>query len=147
LDSNGNVVRDGNHGDPWHLFGVALPRWIDSALEHSFIWQRSFGTSRAVVAADVELFVAVVVAAARVSKERYPNSTFNVILWDADPRFALLEEKLRAAGVSVRRETSAIPDLTTNHFRYRLSIHDWHPNALQDELLADYIVHHVLNQP
>jgi hypothetical protein len=106
---------------------------------------------RAVVPSYVKLFVAVVAAAARVTKERYPRSTLNVILWDADPkddpRFALLEDKLHADGVRVYRETAAIPDLRSNYFRYALSIHDFHPNALQNMLLANYIVQHVLNQP
>lgn len=151
LDANGNAVLAGHYDDPPHLLGVTLPRWIDFSLEHSFIWQRSFGTWRAVVPSDVELFVAVVAAAARVIKERYPSSTFSVILWDAElreeARVALLAEKLHADGVRVLRETAAIPDLRTNFFRYALSPHDFHPNALQDELLANYIVQHVLNQP
>ena len=151
LDANGNAVRDGHFDDPPHLLGITLPRWIGSSLQHSFIWQRSFGPSRAVVPSDVKLFVAVVTAAARVTKERYPSSTFNVILWDAepwgDPRVAILEEKLHADEVRVYRATAAIPDLRTNFFHYVLSIHDFHPNALLDELLANYIVQHVLNQP
>ena len=153
LDAYGAVVRRGNFDDLPLLFDdVRVPRVVETALEHFFTWQRFFGRARDTEPADLELLVAVVADAARLTKQLYPDSLFHVLL-ERDPN-ALIQAKLAAAGVPVVKLTSAIPDLAADWSgsqaigtRYILSIHDLHPNHLQNELIADYLVKQIFNRP
>jgi hypothetical protein len=149
LTTGGRVIRNGNFDDPLTVAAIRLPRWLQKSLDRSFTWQRFFGNARGVTAADVRLFTAIMQESAITLRKLYPDSRFSVILRDAAAEVHFppsLESELRAYGVSVHRLTQAIPDFNANHTRYRISSYDPHPNVIQHELLADYIVRHVLNQ-
>ena len=111
-----------------------------------FAWQRFFGWARDPSTADLQLFVAVVRTSARLAKQNFPDSHFQVLLWDglADERLAAIEKALQLAGISVLRISEAIPDLRSNWIHYILSIHDLHPNPLQHDRIADYLVRDLL---
>lgn len=151
LDAHGAVAHRG-HFDDLPLLFDDVPRAVETALARFFTWQRFFGRARNTEPADLDLLVAVVVDSAQLTKRLYADSFFHVLLGN-DP-YALIEAKLTAAGVSVVKLSSAIPDLASDWSgsqaigtRYMLSIHDFHPNALQNELIADYLVQQIFNRP
>jgi hypothetical protein len=141
ITTDGTVVRDGN-------FDTALPSLplLTPLLNDFRAWQKMFGRARKARAADLDLLVAIIAQAERMTRERYPESRFDVLLWDGsdNDRILKIESGLKAAGVTVLRETNAIPDLRTNYINYVISEHDLHPNARQNDLLADYITQSIL---
>lgn len=142
LRTDGTLVRDGNFDSP----RPSAPAWIGAAIRSSRIGQRFFGYGREADAADIELFLAVVRESARLAHERYPDSRFHVILWDArnDQVLSAIESNLRAVGIGVYRLTSIISDSRVNWGQYVLDAHDTHPNARSYELLADFVVDQML---
>ena len=71
LDANGEAVRAGNFDDPARIFSqIKVPRWVELAFDKFFAWQRFFGWARDPSPADLQLFVAVVRASARLAKQR-----------------------------------------------------------------------------
>jgi hypothetical protein len=147
LAGDGTVSQDGHFDDaPRLLGGLTLPTWVWRSLRSSLTWQKLFGSQRNPDPADLALLLAVIHESARLVKEQYEGAEFDVILWDGriDPRLDLIEADLRGTGIPVFRLTSAIPNYPRDWRSYVLSTHDLHPNSVQDELLADYIVSHVL---
>jgi hypothetical protein len=148
LGDDGLVVQDGHFDDNPRFFGgLRLPNWMGRALRSSLTWGRLFGHRRNPNSADLSLYLGVVRESARIATERYKGAKFDVILWDGrvDDRLDLIDGKLRAAGIPVHRVTSAIPNFRADWKQYILSVHDPHPNPLQHERLADYIVSRVLH--
>ncbi len=149
LDANGEIVRVGNFDDPARIFGQIMePRWLHRALDKFFAWQRFFGRARDPNPADLQLFIAVVRAAARLAKQRYPDSVFNVLLWDGDgnERFAVMEKEWHSDGIRIHHSSEAIPGLSSNLAHYTVNAHDAHPNPLQHERIADYLVRDILKR-
>jgi hypothetical protein len=146
LGANGEALRDGNFDSPAPIFGqIKSPRGVDLALSSFFTWQRFFGWGRDPGPEDLHLFLSVVRTSAQVANMEYPDSQFEVLLGDGmDEQLAAMEKGLKSAGIRVHRISDAIPDLRANWVHYILSIHDTHPNALQHERIADYLVHDLL---
>jgi hypothetical protein len=148
LDADGRAVRDGTMEDPVRLFGnVTLPRW---ALERFRIWQRVFGPNRPQTEADLKLTIAVMREAINITRKRYPDSRFDVILYDdfnshtnGGHIIDTMEAALRAMHVPTHRISVIVPDIVVHPDRYRIPT-DGHPNAHADALLADYIVNSII---
>jgi hypothetical protein len=142
LKTDGKLVRDGNFDSPRR----SAADWVGAAIRSSCTWQRFFGYGREADAADLKLFLAVVRESARLTRQRYPESRFQVILWDArnDQLVSAIESSLRAAGIAVYQLTSIIPDSRENWRQHVLDAHDMHPNARSYELLADFVVDRML---
>lgn len=142
LDTGGKLVRDGNFDSARR----STSSWIDATIGSFRTWQRLFGSGREANSADFELFLAVVREAAKLTHQRYPNSKFQVILWDArnDHRLSAIEANLQTAGIPAYRLTSVISDSRVNWSRYVLDAHDMHPNASSYELLANFVTDRLL---
>jgi hypothetical protein len=142
LNDTSTPVRDGNFDDPVRLFGKwAVSDRALAALDAMHTWRRFFGRSRNPDAADLDLYLGIVTEAARLTRVKYPGSTFRVILWDGrdDPRIDRIARQLSSAGIIVERLTAVIPDFAADPSRYLLSPHDGHPNALMHRRLAEHI--------
>jgi len=147
LHANDEVVRAGNFDDPARIFGQGVePRWVQQALDKFFTWQLFFGRGRNPNEADLQLFIAVVQAAARLTKQRYPDSMFTVLLWDgdSDERFAAMENAWQRDGIQIHRISEAIPDIRSKREQYIIP-YDAHPNALQHERIANYLINDILD--
>jgi hypothetical protein len=147
MSADGVLRRDGNFDRPYRApGGLAIPQWLGERLETFHTWQKLFGRDRPAGADALPLAVAIISEAARTCRQRYPQSAFDVILWDGNDgeRVRGLEAGLTAAGIPVHRITRAIPDFRTNWQAYVISEHDLHPNARQHELLADYVASNIL---
>jgi hypothetical protein len=147
LDANGELIYAGNFDAPLQGYG-GLANQVQGALRNFLTWQRFFGRNRQTRSADLTLLLAIVRAAARLAQAEFGSGEFHVLLWDGrtDDRFDLMEAALTQAGIPVHRVTEAIPDLRSNWNRYVLSVHDLHPNALQHELIADYLIAKLLRR-
>ena len=115
--------------------------WLGAPLARSLTWQRFFGHSRDPSDADLDLYVAIVLESARLVRQCFPESVFEMFLWDGrdDARIGVIERRLTAGGIHVHRLTTVIPDFAANSERYLLGPHDGHPNALMHERIAEYI--------
>jgi hypothetical protein len=145
---DGSVQRDGNFDRPYRLLGRwPIPQRLGAALDSFHTWQKLFGRDRQASADALPLAIAIVNEAAGFSRQRYPQSSFDVILWDGNDgeRVRGLEAGLTAAGIPVHRITRAIPDFRNNWRAYVISEHDLHPNARQHELLANLVVGEILH--
>src|SRR5262249_18480543 len=123
-----------------------LRQRIDTMLDSFVAWRKLFGPVRSAGSADLVLLVAVIQEAARTVQRRYLRSKFHVILLDGNDndRVRSIDRGLQTAGISVHRETEAIPDFRANWRQYVLSEYDLHPNARQLERLADYVANAIL---
>lgn len=147
LAADGSVFRDGNFDGPSAVPGSwTMPQWAQKGLDGFLAWQTFFGRLRQAGPKDLALLIAIVRQAARTAKQRHPGSEFDVILWDGsdNDRVRSIESGLAGAGIPVHRLTSAIPDFRTHWQEYVLSMHDLHPNALQHERVADYVITNIL---
>ena len=146
LDAMGSAIRDGNFDDPPWLIGIAVPRWLAKAFDNCHTWIRFFGRARDPGNRDLALLVAVIRQAAGEVRRRFPGSNFAVLFWDArnDARIEAVETQLKAAGIPMYRVTQAIPDLMSDQDRYVIGEHDRHPNPLQHERIAEFIVRRML---
>lgn len=98
---------------------------------------------------DIERFVAIVEASERVIREKFPGCRFHVLLWrdsQGDERFRKTLEGLRGAGIEVHKIEDMLPDSASDPQRYVISRHDDHPNALANDLIADYVAREILAQ-
>jgi hypothetical protein len=148
LDADERAVRDGTMHNPVRLFGnVTLPRWT---VDKFRIWQTLFGSNRPQTEADLKLTIAVMREAVNITRKRYPESKFDVILYDSFRNRAnyshiidAMEAALHAMHVPTHRISVIIPDIRIHRARYQIPL-DGHPNARADALLADYIVNSVI---
>lgn len=142
LGADGRPWRDGNFDTPPRVMDRAqLPGWTVKAWQQFRTWQMLFGRGRKLNAADLALYISVVRESARIVRERYAGSRFEVILWDGrdDSRLETIERALQADGVRVHRLTRIIPDFAQNASAYLLAPRDGHPNPAVHRRLAEYI--------
>ncbi len=149
LEPDGTVVQRGHFDDPDPVFGIPVTGWIRDLLHSSAIWQRFFGSGKGIDSADISLLVAVINQSARTARERYPGSTFEVILWDGGDKSQVeqIERGLKTDGIREQRMTGVVPDFYAHSDRYVLSPHDLHPNATFHRIMADFISAEVLGEP
>ncbi len=92
--------------------------------------------------ADLRRYVAIVVAAQRLSAAKYPGSTFDVLWWPIHGMGPLGDQvlpALRQAGLHVHSADDILPGFPQSPSAYWLSAYDAHPNARADDLLAHYV--------
>jgi hypothetical protein len=148
LASNGAVVRDGNFDSVAGETGAFALKSMGRHLHDTFLMAQLISRSMRRSEQDLALMTAVICEAARLSREQQPKSEFHVILWDGaeTERVVEIERELRASGIPVHRITEAISDFRTNSRDYVLNKYDLHPNPRQHEMIANYIVSHILQK-
>ena len=149
LDARGRPVRDGNFDAPADPRWPKVPGWLADSADRYRTWQKFFGRGRALRAADLDLYLAVVRETASLLRERHPGSRFDVLLWDGrdDDRLAVIERSLNSAGINVHRLTAIMDDFNSAAARYLLGPPDGHPNALMHRHIADYVLASVVPRP
>ena len=143
LDRQGPLARDGNFdGATGTDKSFLRSAWLSAPLARYLTWQRFFGHSRDPNDADLDLYVAIVLESARIVRERFPESVFQMFLWDGrdDARIGVIERRLTAGGIRVHRLTTVIPDFAANSARYLPGPPDGHPNSLMHRRIAEYIL-------
>jgi hypothetical protein len=99
---------------------------------------------------DMNLYLSIIEEAQRVARADYPSVEFHVLLWDEDNLDnRTIREGLRERGISVHLMSDILPNYEPDDLNqeYRIHVRDPHPNALANELMAQYLVREVLGRP
>ena len=139
LDEQGRVRYEGRFDD--RLGSSLLP-----TLERSLVHRRAFGHERGVDPSDVALVAGIVARAREECARRFPGSTFAVLLWGKpdDPAHRGLASELTRRGIEVHPVRKILPRYTEDPLRYQIGAFDAHPNARAQDLIARYVVEHIL---
>ncbi|SKA30211.1 hypothetical protein SAMN02745126_04908 [Enhydrobacter aerosaccus] len=146
LAPDGSVVQRGHFDDPEPQAAKSAVGWVEELLSASTIGRRLLARPAPPEPVDLSLLVGVVTQAARQARDRFPDSVFEVILWDVgDPaQVQAIEQGFRQAGLHVRLMTSLVPDFRQHPEDYVLSEHDRHPNKAFHRLIGEQIAREVL---
>ncbi len=142
LGPSGEPMRKGQF-DELHPQREALVR----LLAKSYFYRRFVQRRIRVRKEDVGHFVALVGASRDALAARYPGIRFEVILWDSEGTYDILDEVLRGLddrGIPCHLVTSIIPDLAERDAEYRLHRYDRHPSPAAYRRVAEYVVEHIL---
>jgi len=152
LGKNGEVMFAGNFDD-----GKIIPQKIIKYLNESLIYRDIIGNRRFINRdKDIDLFVGIVYASKRRFEKLYPGGKFYVIFWDnrfsKDEKPEKVSEWLRAlkdlkdSGVAVYLTSEILPDYQNNRSKYDISPYDTHPNALTNQIIAEYVIDNILEK-
>jgi hypothetical protein len=93
---------------------------------------------------DVRLTLAIVRRSRDLLAADYPDIKFNMILWEvgeADhPVYQEMLDGFRKLDIPTHPVWEILPGFTLGFSKYSLGSYDWHPNALADRLLANYVL-------
>jgi hypothetical protein len=98
----------------------------------------------------IDLYLGIVDEARDLVRSRYPCAAFHVLLWDADDvDNRAIRDGLRRMGIDVHLMSEILPNYQVDELNdaYRLHPIDVHPNALANDLIADYVVREILPRP
>jgi len=96
---------------------------------------------------DVALFRAIVEESRRLLVEKWPDLEFHVIYWDVydnQGRWPLFDDDPRMAGIAIHPISQILPPVDDPQGVYKF-VHDVHPTARADDLIAAYVVGHILH--
>lgn len=153
-NGDGRVHRAGHFDDGiWR--GKVLPR-----LHQSEIFSRLLSrtpdrsTNYVVTPEEVDLYVAIVAAAARRFEAAHPGARFHVLLWDepASEHYTRILDGLRRAGLSIHRMSELYPGFDRLEMKadgierkgLALSELDDHPSAKTHAAIADFVIGTIL---
>lgn len=150
---DGSVKQDGHFDDKSSIVKRAESATFVSRLKaqinKSFLFQKYIENRLPYSDEAINLFLAIVDASKNEFTGRYPGSEFHVIYWDYDPNHRDTIKILE--GLSVKRIkyhliSRIIPDFISQQSKYEISALDLHPNALAQEIIAQYVVDNILNE-
>jgi len=150
LTENGGIRLDGrfeddeDYGEERSLIQIFGTQIFKSMIYQSVVQGRYVRKySRNVI----ELYLEIINEARRAALAYYPAAEFHVLLWDednADNR--AIREGLRERGITVHLMSDILPNYRADDLNedYRIHVRDPHPNALANELIAQYLIGKVL---
>ena len=97
---------------------------------------------------DIDLFVGIVRRSRDLLAAKYPNSEFHVLLWGnhSDKLYPTTLQKLTDKGLNVHKVTQIVPNDAQSRSKYQLHRYDGHPNARAHEMMAEYVLSHIIDQ-
>jgi hypothetical protein len=98
----------------------------------------------------IDLYLGIIDEARSVARTEFPSAEFHVLLWDEDNLDnRTIREGLRDRGITVHLMSDILPKYEPDdlNLSYRIHERDPHPNALANELIAQYLVSQVLPPP
>lgn len=112
------------------------------------IYLRLFGDQRPYSSADIELFLGIVQKSRDVFRQQYPRAEFHVLLWHygSDQSYDKVVDGLRARQLDVRAVDEILPQYVSHPGLYEIDAHDVHPNPRAHDLIADYVLAHILER-
>jgi hypothetical protein len=99
---------------------------------------------------NIDLYSAIIAEAQRVVRADFPHAEFHVLWWDEDDiDNEAIKGGLKEKGINVHLMSDILPNYEADapNAAYRLHERDAHPNALANELVAQYVVRQILAQP
>jgi hypothetical protein len=98
----------------------------------------------------IDLYLGIVDEARDLVHSRYPCAEFHVLLWDEDDvDNRAIRDGLRQMGIDVHLMSEILPNYQIDDLNqaYLLHASDGHPNALANDLIAEYVVREILSRP
>jgi len=149
LDADGTVHQAGHFEDRKPLaVRLGIHHGVRQ-LKKSAMWRTLESIDPPITNDDIRLYFAVVRRSQELLTAQYPGIQFRVILWpNTDPQGRTLYEKLRDGfrqmGMPLDLVEDILPGYNSDRSKFILSSVDRHPNALADQLLAQYVVSKIL---
>jgi hypothetical protein len=146
LMTDGSVKREGFFDDEDFRPGLILAK-LQLELSKSNVSKLIRKRVRSVKNSDIDLFLAIVKGSEQVISKKFPGCQFHVILWSSQSglgTYRKILEGLRVAGLQVHLVDDILPDYTTNPHQYEISKYDRHPNALANDMIAEYIAKRII---
>jgi hypothetical protein len=137
LDSSGQPVYTGPFDD-----GVSRPvRWLRKQLDKSAFYRWTGTLQRESTPKEIDLYIAIVIAARDAVAGKFPDAEFHVLLWGypGEKTYEAIREGLERGGVNVHPVNEILPGYTRDLTPYEISPFDRHPNPRAHELIADYV--------
>lgn len=128
----------------WHQ---RIPWQIRKAFDRSALHRLILRSHRTVEPQDVALFAGIVEEARSILERRYPDAQFHVLLWDFEGEQSIVDQMLpllREHKLDLHPISDILPNFPSDEGRYEISPYDRHPNALAHELIAEFVVHHLV---
>lgn len=145
LQSDGSVKYKGHFDDDEIHDGIRND--IKKQMGKSLFYEK-YIDKEPVSRADIDLFVGIIDKSRHLLEERYPGLEFHMILWgghetNREPIIRLLNER----DIPLHLIEKILPDYSDHKLMYAIvPNYDNHPNALANELIADYIINHILKK-
>jgi hypothetical protein len=98
----------------------------------------------------IDLYLGIIDEARSVVRTDFPSAEFHVLFWDEDNLDnRTIREGLRGRNITVHLMSDILPSYEPDDLNqvYRIHERDFHPNALANELIAQYVVSQVLPPP
>jgi hypothetical protein len=150
-DPNGPQYDMGARGNLEHLGSFAENRnsffnWSLPYLRRSLVFEKVFGSQRALTQADVDLYIGVVAASRDHALRLYPNSRFHILLWgfEGEPMFDAMVAGFKNTEQDVHRIADILPEYYYSPELYVIGEHDAHPNPMAHKLIADYVARQLI---
>ena len=94
--------------------------------------------------------IAIVARSHEIVKSKWPQAEFHIILWDGiyckAPKIkSQLIDGLQKHEMNLHIVSTIIPDILENESEYKI-LNDLHPNAKAHDLIAGYVVEHILQK-
>jgi hypothetical protein len=152
LTPDGGVMLDGRFEDGAGQEEESLTQLVINQFTKSRIYKAIINGKylRKFSQEELDLYLGIIDASRRFVRSAYPCAEFHVLLWDEDRIDNRgIRDGLRERGIDVRLMSDILPDYEIDGLNepYILHEEDEHPNALADELIADYVVREVLPRP
>lgn len=104
-----------------------------------------------IVTSDTDLFLGIVGKTHTLLRQKYPNSTFHVIIWDGHTdngqrhrKFIAITKSLEKHNIPYHLITEMIPNYEKHQQKYHIEI-DGHPSALAHAEIASYVTNSIVN--
>jgi hypothetical protein len=152
LTSDGGVRLDGSFEDGGGQEERSLTQLVINQFTKSRIYKAIINGKyvKKFSQEHLDLYLGIVDAARSFVRSTYPCAEFHVLLWDEDKIDNRgITDGLREKGIDVRLMSDILPDYKLDGLNERYILHeeDVHPNALADELIAEYVVREILPRP
>ncbi len=152
LGAQRELIANG-HFDDDEIQARAKRSSVINALIDEVTWQLGKSSIYRAIAArepfprdeHLDLFLAVVAEARKLSSQKFPGSEFHVLLWSIngqhDNLYGRMIKGLRTHDIPVHLVSDILPGYEGNSAAYEIDPpHERHPNAVAHELLASYVL-------
>ncbi len=140
LTQDGSVRNSGHFDDQRHFLRRVIRK---SNLYELFLKDRYMPREK-----DIDLYLAIIRAAARAVCQQFEGSEFHVILWPGILNewgtYDRIKEELSSSGIRVHPITDILQGYEEDRLRFQLGPLDYHPNPTTHAIIADYICKHII---
>ncbi len=146
------------------LLAIQFKDRFIKVLRGSYIARRFFNDMHIVTDAEVELYIEIVDKSRQELEDKFPGVDFEVILWDSKKKdlifndvillfrhndesiVELIKEGFDKRNIKYHLVSKILPGYPEDGLKYEFSFFDPHPNALAQQLIAEYVLKNIVNK-